>query len=195
MYKHITPNTIYYYSHTFSLMIYTFSNHVHGWLGVSLYTTILCTVGHFQYIIILIWYQCHSIYCHIIIIFNISMGMCQVGMLQIRFHIYNKKLLLIRQGLSWPHLWLYQPDKTPCSLHQAWGGTPIHEGGREISPDWPFFGTFLSCWVSFSIPGRSHWRPFSAGEISLSLSYLVPEIIELNLVNVCSKISQKCKIW
>ncbi len=36
MYKHITLNTIYYYSHTFSLMIYTLSVMYMG-LGVSLY--------------------------------------------------------------------------------------------------------------------------------------------------------------
>ncbi len=31
MYKHITPNTIYYYSHTFSLVIYTFSVMYTAW--------------------------------------------------------------------------------------------------------------------------------------------------------------------
>ncbi len=62
MYKHITPNTIYYHSHTFSLMIYNVSimytawclTLYHKWPGHPL------NLGHSQYIIILIYYQYHS---------------------------------------------------------------------------------------------------------------------------------------
>ncbi len=42
MYKHITPNTIYYHSHTFSLMIYNFSIMYTAWCLTLYHNPIYC---------------------------------------------------------------------------------------------------------------------------------------------------------
>ncbi len=79
MYKHITPNTIYYHSYTFSLMIYKF-----GIMYTAWYTTILSTVGHSQYILIFISYQYSS---------NIAIHYCQMNAITL------PKLISIAQSI------------------------------------------------------------------------------------------------
>ncbi len=104
MYKHITPNTIYYHSHTFSLVIYNFSIMYTAWC-LTLYDNSIY-YGHSQYIIILIYCQYHSNiaihYCHI---FNNSVYtvlhlkvtkrsmICDLRTVILRWNLMSKRLL------------------------------------------------------------------------------------------------------
>ncbi len=65
-------------------------------------------------------------------------------------------------------------------MDQSWrekGALPYMNVVGNFHPIEPIFSTFWSCWATLSSLLTSHWSPFSAGEIGLSLSCLVPEIL------------------
>ncbi len=67
MYKHITPITIYYYSHTFSLIVYTFSIMYTAWCSTLYHNHIYCWAlsiyNYFNLIPMLLYYS-HTLLSH-----------------------------------------------------------------------------------------------------------------------------------